>query len=1498
MNENIFVSGGDFKIKYELRNADNSLAPIGSKPFSLKYFNPEDPSIFLIASYDGNNYVNIVPKVDYYSICLPSPQFNCGRLFCEEIISEIDTDFLSGLRKIASTYDVGEIVRYVDNNSVLNVQTNFATGVWIDLNWKFVSVLPSLGELKTLYFVPNGNNSDFYIYADESWNKVGTTSIDMSNYYTKADISSFLDGYTTLQYITNLIANYYLKNETYSKGEVNNLIANIQGLQFKIIANISEVVDSRYIYLLPISKETGNNKYSEYLYINGKPELMGEFNTSIDLSNYITSGQLTAALSAYVTSSAFNTAINNLANTYVAKEEGKSLIEDAKIEKLDALPSSVFSKAETQQAINTAIEGVNSAGTRISFVKEYKNGTLEYIGENGVILQDIYSKMLELKGLPELENEEKIYDIADEPIGNNLYLVIDNITISGGIDVFSSIYNDHYKFDIIQETVTSIPKLKCTCLIANTKEFTAKIKLSYIKYFGEKVSFSIECASEDEANSLELSIPKLKFNKEAVLMFTADDMYCTDYCVIHAAIWNRPMGGEVDHLNQAGFYHANQWDVEDLPTPVAPAIGYPLCTTDGCGNDRRFRIESSLWVWSASHNRSADIDKGNTSNNWRFGIYLNRYDVVEMLKYGHSVSPHDVDTSLYKPSEGRNDVNNIFVGWRQDLLLFKEFYNRGFKMVSQPNGDTNYLIPFYAEPQYLTSHNREGVGLNHVYPMSDNFDLYKKALWRTFPVSEGGVMNYIPDITTEMTKAPENRILMYTGCHRAYQEVPEFLKYIHNTYGKGGTDVIWFPTRDELYEYWYMRKYAKIIKTVSGTTVNFDVYVPKGQYFYYPELTFISNQNINKPANLDNKIKGFSFNGDNMFNINLDDKLLETTEEYVTKYETDTYTVNGVTYTKSNERKAIEKADALYFANQLRSDLKQPFLLRIDAVENVPLISLSISGGDVADLLIGETTQLTAVFTPAGTAQTNIEWSVNDKEIATVDSNGLVTCVGAGELRVTVQSLDNPAIHAEKEILCVASRPITGITISGESNGIIDDEIQLTVTLTPSNTTEGGILWESDNNTIAEVTQSGLVTLKAVGTVKITATSLSNELVYDELIITVAAEAIPIESITVNGNTSIEVGNTEQFSVTYNPTDTTEVGVVWTSSNKTIATVNSSGLVTAIGEGKAIITATSIHRQVVAGTKVVTVTPQVIAITGLTITGGTNVDKGSTLQLSVAYSPSNTTQQGVTWSSSDETKATVNSSGLVTAIAEGSVVITATSTINGAISDTHNVTINEATNPYAVIKPTSSSTPPAGYSFGQQTIDGLKFTLTRSTSFDIPENNFYWDDGSLAGRLMEAPIEEIQQYLGEVVNSSLGSAITESTTLPENKWYPDIFYNSNLKRATNPNPLINYGAFGWKIYNISPGTYKIKWWDCNNREVGDGMMYNINGVDITPFTGHRFTSSNPDIHGTSTTKPQLKEATVTINEGESIYLMSYMSAPTIATNQGAAISAIEIEKIA
>lgn len=664
-------------------------------------------------------------------------------------------------------------------------------------------------------------------------------------------------GYATVQYITNLIANYYLKSETYNKTEINSLVSSVNKLEPKLIASINEVTEAGYIYLLPVDG-VDSNFYNEYLFVNEVPELIGSFGSDIDLSNYITSDQLTTALSAYVTSSAFNTAINNLANSYVAKEEGKSLIEDAKIAKLDSLPSSVYSQAETQQAINTVIEGVNSAGTRVSFVKEYKNGTLEYIGENGVILQDLFSKMLELKELPETENEEKIYDIADEPIGNNLYLVIDNITISGGIDVFSSINNDHYKFEIIRETATSLPKIKCICLIANTKNFTAKIKLSYIKYFGEKVSFTIECASEAEANSLGLSIPKLKFNKEAVISLTADDASASHYCALFNYIHNRP-------YSLGYFFHHNQYDAGDLPKADAAhpddaifaPLGKTLGFTDGCGIERRITFDCAIWA-NAKSGENIMMDwiipvDPSANNQYRFMTpYLVWGDLIPMLEFGCSISQHNVDTPKPETSEG------ILNGYILDTIKTLQKINRGFKILTRPDGNNTYVNVSLAFPQHLAIIG-ENAPTVFQYPFSENFNMYKCLQQRRFPTE---ATDYITEvISPEMQKSKEERRWMHIGIHRAGQTSLDYVLWLNNNLGKDGSDVAWMTTPDEFYEYWYMRKYAKIVKTVIGATANLDIYIPKGQYFYFPELTFMTNQNISGINNIHDKIKGFSFNG-------------------------------------------------------------------------------------------------------------------------------------------------------------------------------------------------------------------------------------------------------------------------------------------------------------------------------------------------------------------------------------------------------------------------------------------------------------------------------------------------------------------------------------------------------------------------------------------------------------------------------------------------------------
>ena len=113
--------------------------------------------------------------------------------------------------------------------------------------------------------------------------------------------------------LNTILANYYLKTQTYSRTEVNDIIAALHNFEPKVVASISEVTNSGYIYLILDENNTGtNNSYDEYLFINGEAELVGNLITTIDLSNYVTSSQLTTALADYVTSTAFTTAINNL----------------------------------------------------------------------------------------------------------------------------------------------------------------------------------------------------------------------------------------------------------------------------------------------------------------------------------------------------------------------------------------------------------------------------------------------------------------------------------------------------------------------------------------------------------------------------------------------------------------------------------------------------------------------------------------------------------------------------------------------------------------------------------------------------------------------------------------------------------------------------------------------------------------------------------------------------------------------------------------------------------------------------------------------------------------------------------------------------------------------------------------------------------------------------------------------------------------------------------
>jgi len=143
--------------------------------------------------------------------------------------------------------------------------------------------------------------------------------------------------------------------------------------------------------------------------------------------------------------------------------------------------------------------------------------------------------------------------------------------------------------------------------------------------------------------------------------------------------------------------------------------------------------------------------------------------------------------------------------------------------------------------------------------------------------------------------------------------------------------------------------------------------------------------------------------------------------------------------------------------------------------------------------------------------------------------------------------------------------------------------------------------------------------------------------------------------ITLNQSSlTLEEGLTGQLTVT----TTSDQTINWTSDNESAATVSSGGLVTAISSGTANITAaTGVGNYTAVCT--VTVTSPTATVTGVTLNQSTDLlIIGETEQLSAALSPGNAADKNLTWTSDNTSVATVSSSGLVTAEAEGSANIT------------------------------------------------------------------------------------------------------------------------------------------------------------------------------------------------------------------------------------------------
>ena len=164
--------------------------------------------------------------------------------------------------------------------------------------------------------------------------------------------------------------------------------------------------------------------------------------------------------------------------------------------------------------------------------------------------------------------------------------------------------------------------------------------------------------------------------------------------------------------------------------------------------------------------------------------------------------------------------------------------------------------------------------------------------------------------------------------------------------------------------------------------------------------------------------------------------------------------------------------------------------------------------------------------------------------------------------------------------------------------------------------------------------------------------------------VTIDVKKVDPTGITLSKTSAtIKEGTSEKITATITPSDATNKSVTWSSSDNSVATV-AGGTITAVAKGTATITAKTSNGLTATVAVSVVDNPDIIKPTGISLNNSSlDLEAGKTDTLTATVAPSNATNKTVTWSSSDTSVATVNG-GTVTAVAEGTATITA-STFNG-----------------------------------------------------------------------------------------------------------------------------------------------------------------------------------------------------------------------------------------
>ena len=334
-------------------------------------------------------------------------------------------------------------------------------------------------------------------------------------------------------------------------------------------------------------------------------------------------------------------------------------------------------------------------------------------------------------------------------------------------------------------------------------------------------------------------------------------------------------------------------------------------------------------------------------------------------------------------------------------------------------------------------------------------------------------------------------------------------------------------------------------------------------------------------------------------------------------------------------------------------------------------IGFSLTSYKITDL--AQTPSFTAKILPENTANKNVTWKSSDTSIATVSSSGVIKAVSNGTCKITATTKDGTNLSASVDIIVDIKAKSVALNKTSMQITSQNSINKLVATVTPSQASQK-VAWSSSNGKIATVDSKGRVKAVSNGKCKIIATTTDGTNRTASCDVTVDVKFVTGISFDFNSYTITNVNQTPVFRPNITPSDAEDKNVRWSSSNTKVATVSSSGVIKAAGNGTCKITATTTDGTNLSASFNITVNIKATKITldktKIELTTGKETEKiTSSIEPSIA-------NKAVKYTSSNTSIATVSSDGVVTAVGSGTCRIIATTTDGSKVTASCDVTVD------------------------------------------------------------------------------------------------------------------------------------------------------------------------------------------------------------------------------